>query len=122
MPAHVEVEKIEVADVATKMALNREVDVNMALGVQECRALIISRITAGWLEQWENKRRGSIILIFRTVLMCSVNSVLKREGQSNLGSGRRHTVMVTGLRLGHCGLAWDLFKALGELVCTHGVQ
>lgn len=79
VPAHVKVEKTEVADGGIKMALNREVDVNMVVGVQECRALIRSRITAEWQEQWENKRRGSITLVFRTVLMRSVK-VLKIGG------------------------------------------
>lgn len=53
-------------------------------------------ITAVWQKEWAKEKRGSIISIYRQVWQRS--------------SVRRHTVVMMRLRLGHCGLAWDLWK------------
>lgn len=75
MPAYVAVEGKEAADRAAERTLKREVDMEMAVGVQEHREVIgrIGELGGG-------------------------------------GVGGRHTKTMTRLRLGHCRLAWDLYK------------
>lgn len=68
VPAHVGVKGNEMADGAAKRALRREVDMKVAIGVNEYRSIIRRRITAEWQEQWERKKRGEITLVFRTML------------------------------------------------------
>ena len=101
VPAHVGVEGNEWADRAAKKALGREIDVEMALGAYECRSVIKKRITAGWQEQWERGKKGRHYFAIQSSV---------KAGECFLGSDRRQTVTMTRLRMGHCGLAWDLAK------------
>ena len=101
VPAHVGVEGNEAADVAAKKALERDIDVRVSIGNSECRSIIKRRITDVWQREWENEKKGRHYF--------SIQSSVRKE-QAYLGSERKHTVVMTRLRLGHCGLAWDLAK------------
>ena len=101
VPAHVGVEGNELADRAAKRALGRAVDVTIPIGALECRSIIKKKITAGWQEQWEKEKKGRHYFKIQS----SVN-----RGDCYLGVDRKQTVTMTRLRLGHCGLAWDLAK------------
>lgn len=56
VPAHVGWR--EVADRVTRRTLNREVDVEMVIGVQEDRAVTRIIRTAGWKEQWGKEKKA----------------------------------------------------------------
>ena len=55
VPAHVGVEGNEMADLTAKRAL-RDVELNVGIGVSECRSVIKKDITAQWQKQWENEK------------------------------------------------------------------
>ena len=100
VPAHVGIEGNELADGAAKRALRREdVDVKVRLGLTECRSIIKKNIMAVWQGEWDREKKGRHYY--------SLQNRVTRS-QCFLGKERRHTVMMTRLRLGHCGLAWDL--------------
>ena len=102
VPAHVGIEGNELADGAAKRALRREkVDVKVRLGLTECRSIIKRNIMAVWQEEWDREKKGRHYY--------SLQKSVTRS-QCFLGKERRHTGMMTRLRLGHCGLAWDLHK------------
>lgn len=54
-----------------------------------------------WQKRWENQKG-------RRYFSTQKDSV--KTEHCNLGNERRHTVIMTRLRLGYCELAWDLEK------------
>ena len=74
-------------------------DVKVRPGLTECRSIIKKNIMAVWQEEWDKEKKGRHYY--------SLQNRVTRS-QCFLGKERRHTVMMTRLRLGHCGLAWDL--------------
>ena len=101
VPAHVGVEGNEMADRVAKKALTREVDIDLTIGAYECRSIIKRKITSEWQEKWEREKKGRHYF--------SIQDKVKTQ-QFYMGADRRQTVTMTRLRLGHCGLAWDLAK------------
>ena len=106
VPAHVGIEGNELADGAAKRTLRREkVDVKVRLGLTECRSIIKRNIMAVWQEEWDREKKGRHYY--------SLQKSVTRS-QCFLGKERRHTVMMTRLRLGHYGLAW-VYTKLGNM-------
>ena len=101
VPAHVGVEGNEMADKVAKRSLRKEVDIDLAIGAYECRSIIKRKITSEWQKQWEREKKGRHYFSIQG----SVN-----KGPQYVGAERRQAVTMTRLRLGHCGLAWDLAK------------
>lgn len=101
VPAHVGVEGNEVADKVAKMTLKRDIDLAVCIGVTECRSVIKENTIVVWQRQWEKETKGRHYY--------AIQNKVKTE-QSCLGKSRRQAVIMTRLRLGHCGFAWDLAK------------
>lgn len=99
VPAHVGVEGNEVADAMAKEALEQQcVGVRIALGQFEGRSLIKDFILGKWQEEWDKDIRGRHYhQIQRSV-----------RGHCIGGESRRDQIIITRLRLGHCGLAKNL--------------
>lgn len=58
LPAHVEMEGNEVADMATKKALERDIDVRVQIWTSEDKSSNKKNITAVWQKECENEKKG----------------------------------------------------------------
>ncbi len=102
VPAHVGVEGNEAVDVAAKEALGREeVDVNVTMGISEYYRIIKEEIARRWQKKWEGEKRGRFYY--------NIQNDVSGENITQ-GNNRREQIIMTRLKLGHCGLAWGLFR------------
>ena len=100
VPAHVGIEGNEGADKMAKLALEREVDLEIKLGQLELRSRIRERMTKVWQDIWKGEKRGRHYY--------SIQSSVKGV-EFEVGMGRKNEVIMTRMRLGHFGFAKELF-------------
>lgn len=89
----------ETADRLAKEALKHQhIEVEVSFSSVEHRALIKKEINTQWQRMWDSERRGRHYF-----------NIKKRVGNTSAwGNNRREQVIMTRLRLGHCGLASSL--------------
>lgn len=103
VPSHSGIEGNERADALAKAALLREgIDLRVPLGKSECYSICKDKLELQWRKEWaEHLKSGHFLLPPFTTKRWKLNS------------GRRDDVVLTRLRLGHCGLASGL-KLVGK--------
>lgn len=105
IPGHCGILGNESADAAAKQSLLKNVvDIKIPLGKLECISIFKNLTDQMWQRDWENEPRG------RHYFSCQP---LVKNNRLLLGSSRKDQVVITRLRLGHCGLAAYL-KIVGK--------
>ncbi|KAM3606960.1 uncharacterized protein V6R79_000107 [Siganus canaliculatus] len=100
VPSHSGVEGNERADKLAKEALMREaIDLAIPLGKSECYSACKDKLEHQWQMEWAEERKG------RHFFSLQPSTKTKRW---KIKSGRRDDIVLTRIRLGHCGLASGL--------------
>lgn len=105
VPSHSDIEGNEMADALAKESLLREnIDLNIPLGKCECYSICKDKLEYQWQIEWAEEPKGRHFFSLQTSI---------KSKRWKLNSGRRDDIVLTRLRLGHCGLASGL-KVVGK--------
>ena len=105
VPSHSGIEGNESADALAKASLLREnIDLNIPLGKCECYSVCKDKLEYQWQIEWAENPKGRHFFPLQTSI---------KTKRWRLNSGRRDDIVLTRLRLGHCGLASGL-KLVGK--------
>ena len=97
VPGHSGVKGNEEADKVAKRAIKKEnIDFKVKLGKFECFSICREQLEQQWQQEWAEEERGRLYF--------SVQPSIKKKSCA-MYSGRRDDIVITRLRLGHCGLA-----------------
>uniref|UniRef100_A0A3B1IE94 Reverse transcriptase domain-containing protein n=1 Tax=Astyanax mexicanus TaxID=7994 RepID=A0A3B1IE94_ASTMX len=101
VPAHVGVEGNECADMLAKRALTLDfINVSVPLSRQEAKLLIKKYVTRTWQGMWDGEQKGRHLYKFQRLV-----------GQRIIrGKNRQEELVLTRVRIGHCGLNQSLFR------------